>query len=257
MEKAWKAEQEKQEERLEQKMTAMLDRTMKIAHIGTGLSYDDLCMHPKLDLPEGFKVPRFVLFNGVGNPKAHLRAYCEQMVGVRDNQMLIMRLFSRRLTREASKQFMAQDIRHWITWEDMAAAFMERFRFNMENVPNRYYLEKVKPKSTENFREYASRWRTEAAQVQPPMSEEELVSIFIHSQETNFYDRMLSTGGRPFSELVKIGEAIEDGLKIGRIISMTGKSTGSSSTGLYGRRRKTWQAYPTLLVQNPKEGRNS
>ncbi|XP_059285130.1 uncharacterized protein LOC132038485 [Lycium ferocissimum] len=237
MEKAWKAEKEKQEERLEWKMTARLERSMRTTLTGTGLSYDDLCMHPNLDLPEGFKVPRFELFNGTGNPKAHLRADCDQLVGVRDNQALIMRLFGRSLTREASKWFTAQYIRRWVTWEDIAAAFMERFRFYMETVPDRYYLEKVKQKSIENFREYASRWRTEAARVQPPMDEEELVSVFICSQETYFYDRMLEMAGRPFSELVKMGEAIEDGLKIGRIISMTGKPTRSGSTG-FARKKK-------------------
>ncbi|XP_060179955.1 uncharacterized protein LOC132609810 [Lycium barbarum] len=194
-------------------MTAMLKRSMKTTLMGTSLSYDDLCMHLNLDLPEGFKVPRFELFNGTGNPKAHLRAYCDQLGSVRDNQALIMRLFSRSLTGEASEWFATENICRWVTWEDMATAFMERFHFNMETVPDRYYLEKVKQKSTENFREYASRWRTEAARVQPPMGEEELVSIFIRSQETDFYNRMLSMTGRPFSKLVKMDEAIEDGLK--------------------------------------------
>ncbi|XP_060211888.1 uncharacterized protein LOC132639462 [Lycium barbarum] len=93
MEKSWKAEQKKQEERIEQKMTAMLERSMRSTLTGTGLSYDDLCMYPNLDLPKGFKVPRFEVFNGTGNPKAHRRAYCDQLVAVRDNQALIMRLF--------------------------------------------------------------------------------------------------------------------------------------------------------------------
>ncbi|XP_060211842.1 uncharacterized protein LOC132639413 [Lycium barbarum] len=158
---------------------------MRTTLTGTGLSYDDLCMHANLDLPEGFKVPHFELFNRTGNSKAHLWAYCDQLVGVRDNQALIMRLFSRSLTGEASEWFTAQDIRRWITWEDMAVAFIERFLFNMETVLDRYYMEKVKQKSTENFREYASRWRTEASRVQPSMGEEELVSIFIRSQEIN------------------------------------------------------------------------
>uniref|UniRef100_M1BQB8 Gag-pro n=1 Tax=Solanum tuberosum TaxID=4113 RepID=M1BQB8_SOLTU len=46
------------------------------------LSYEDLCIHPNLDLPEGFKVPKFDTFGGAGNPLAHLRAYCDQLVGV-------------------------------------------------------------------------------------------------------------------------------------------------------------------------------
>ena len=50
-----------------------------------GLSYKDLCIHPNLDLPEGFKVPKFVYFNGTGNPLAHLKFYCDQLVGVGKN----------------------------------------------------------------------------------------------------------------------------------------------------------------------------
>ncbi|XP_060170475.1 uncharacterized protein LOC132601406 [Lycium barbarum] len=229
MEKAWKDEQEKQEERLERKMTAMLERSMRTTITGTGLSYDDLCMHPNLDLPKGFKVACFKSFNRTGNPKAHMLGYCDQLFRVRDNQELIMWLFSRSSTGEALEWFTAQDIRRWATWEDMAAAFIERFRFNMETVLDICYLEKVKQKSTENFCEYASRWRTEATRVQPPMGEEELCQFL--SIQTDFYDRMLSMVGRPFSELVKMGEAIEDGFKTGRIISMTRKPAGSGSTG--------------------------
>ena len=43
----------------------------------TGLSYEDLCIHPNLDLPEGFKTTKFYTFGGVRNPMAHLRAYCD------------------------------------------------------------------------------------------------------------------------------------------------------------------------------------
>ncbi|XP_059302286.1 uncharacterized protein LOC132054260 [Lycium ferocissimum] len=230
MEKAWKSEQEKQEESLERKMIAMLELSMKTTFIGTSLSYDNLCMRPNLDLPKGFKVPHFELFNGIGNPKAYIWAYCDQLVGVRNNQVLIMKLFTQSLTGEASEWFTTQDRCRWITWEDMAAAFMEKFLFNMETTLEGYYLEKVKQKSTENFREYASRWRIEAARIQQPTGEKELVLVFIRSQEIDFYDRMLSISRRPLSELVKMGEAVEDGLKTGRIISMIEKSIGSSST---------------------------
>ena len=40
-----------------------------------GLSYEDLCINPNLDLLEGFKIPKFDSFGGVGNPMAHLRSY--------------------------------------------------------------------------------------------------------------------------------------------------------------------------------------
>lgn len=46
------------------------------------LSYDNLCIHPNLDLLEGFKVPKFEIFLGIGNPLAHLRSYCNKLVGI-------------------------------------------------------------------------------------------------------------------------------------------------------------------------------
>lgn len=41
------------------------------------LNYEDLCIHPNLDILEGFKVPKFDTFGGIGNPLAHMRVYCD------------------------------------------------------------------------------------------------------------------------------------------------------------------------------------
>ncbi|XP_059306268.1 uncharacterized protein LOC132057665 [Lycium ferocissimum] len=208
---------------MEKKMEELLEKSNRSARKATGLRYDDLCMHPDLDLPEGFKIPKFEMFNRTGNPR---RTFAPTATNCRS------------LTKEATEWFATQDIRQWHTWEDMAESFMERFRFNVETVPDRYYLEKVKQKSTENYREFASRWRAEAARVQPPMCEGELVSVFIRSQEPDFYDRMLSMAGRPFAELVKMGEAIEDGLKSGKIVSVFNKASGQATAGIFRKKKE-------------------
>ena len=156
-----------------------------------GLSYKDLCIHPNLDLPEGFKVPKFVTFNGTGNPLAHLKVYCDQLVGVGKNEALLMRLFGRSLSGEALEWLTSQELKQWKSWNVLAKDFTERFGHNVEDAPDRYYLEKIKQKSTENYREYAFRWRKEAARVQPPMSECEITEMFIRTQEPGYYDKML------------------------------------------------------------------
>lgn len=51
----------------------------------TRFGYDDLCIHPDLNLPEGFKTPKFEIFNSTGNPTAHLRGYCDQTLGAGRN----------------------------------------------------------------------------------------------------------------------------------------------------------------------------
>lgn len=55
-----------------------------------GLNYEDLCINPDLNLPEGFKILKFDTFDGDGNPLAHLRSYCDQLVGVGKNEALLM-----------------------------------------------------------------------------------------------------------------------------------------------------------------------
>ncbi|XP_060170534.1 uncharacterized protein LOC132601471 [Lycium barbarum] len=90
MDKAWRAEQNKRERDMEKKMKELLERSNRSARKAIGLRYDDLCMHQELDLLEGFKIQKFEMFNGTRNPKAHLRSYYDQLVGVKTNDPLIM-----------------------------------------------------------------------------------------------------------------------------------------------------------------------
>lgn len=46
------------------------------------LSYEDLCIHLDVELAEGYKPPKFDLFNGIGDPKAHLCMQCDKLAGV-------------------------------------------------------------------------------------------------------------------------------------------------------------------------------
>ena len=91
-------------------------------------------------------------------------------------------------------------------------------------------MEKIKQKSTENYREYAFRWRKEAARVQPPMSESEITEMFIRTQEPEYYERMLCMMGQKFVEIVKVGEALEDGFKTGKITNLTALRSNGKST---------------------------
>ena len=76
-----------------------------------GLGYEDLCIHPNLDLLEGYKIPKFDTFGGVCNPMSNLRVYCDQLVGFGRYKALLMRLFSRSLCREALEWFTSHETR--------------------------------------------------------------------------------------------------------------------------------------------------
>ncbi|XP_069146885.1 uncharacterized protein [Solanum lycopersicum] len=220
-------------------MKEEIRKTMKELHYISevdGSSYKDLCIHSNLDLPEGFKVPKFVTFNGTENPLAYLKVYYDQLVGVGKMEALLMRLFSRSLSGEALEWLTSQELKQWKSWNALPKDFTERFGHNIEDAPDRYYLEKIKQKSTKNYREYALCWRKEAARVQPPMSEREITEMFIRTQELEYYGRMLCMMGQKFVEIVKVGDALEDGYKIGKLTKLTalqsnGKSTRISDMG--------------------------
>ncbi|XP_049385795.1 uncharacterized protein LOC125849877 [Solanum stenotomum] len=185
-----------------------------------GLSYEDLCMHPDVELPEGYKLPKFEMFNGIGDPKAHLPMYCDKLVGVGRDERILMKLFMRSLTREALSWYIEQDPWKWDEWVDMATNFMKRFGFNVENAPDWFYIQNLKKKPSESFRDYAIRWRFEAARARPPMEESQMKDYFIRAQEPQYYDWMMLVAVKSFAEIIKLGERIEEGIRSGTIINL-------------------------------------
>ncbi|KAF3629229.1 putative cell differentiation protein RCD1 -like protein [Capsicum annuum] len=76
-----------------------------------------------------------------------------------------------------------------------------------------------KKKNTERFRECAIRWREQAARVKLLMKESKIVEVFIQAQEETYYQHLLPALGKPFIEVLKMGEMIEEGINTGRILS--------------------------------------
>ncbi|PHT38422.1 hypothetical protein CQW23_21995 [Capsicum baccatum] len=66
-------------------------------------------------------------------------------------------------------------------------------------------------------REYAIRWREQAAKVKPPIKESKIVEALIQVQDETYYQHLLPALGKPFIEVLKMGEMIEDVINTGRI----------------------------------------
>ncbi|XP_070022012.1 uncharacterized protein [Nicotiana sylvestris] len=62
------------------------------------MSYKKLCMFPDVWLPARFKVPKFNLYDGCGDPVDHLRVYCSEMRSVGEKDDFLMVYFSKSLT---------------------------------------------------------------------------------------------------------------------------------------------------------------
>ncbi|XP_075076992.1 uncharacterized protein LOC142163753 [Nicotiana tabacum] len=68
-------------------------------------------------------MPKFDLYDGHGDPVAHLRGYCNKMRGARGKDKLLMAYFSQSLSGAALEWYTRQDASRWYTWDDMAQAF--------------------------------------------------------------------------------------------------------------------------------------
>ncbi|XP_070040025.1 uncharacterized protein [Nicotiana tomentosiformis] len=97
----------------------------------------------------------------------------------------------------------------------MASDFMDKFRFNTENAPDVFYIQNLKKKPTKTVHEYDTQWRSEAAKVSPALEEEQMNKFFVKAQDLQYYERLMVIKNHKFSDIIKMGERIEEGIKSG------------------------------------------
>ncbi|XP_070005824.1 uncharacterized protein [Nicotiana sylvestris] len=202
-----------------------------------GLNYEDLCIQLDVELQEVYKPPKFEMFDGTGDPKVHLRTYYDKLVGVGKNEQIRMKLFIRSLMGDALSWYISQDLKKWVSWVSMASNFIGRFRFNTENAPDIFYIQNLKKKPTETFREYASQWRSKAAKVRPTLEEEQMNKFFFRAQDPQYYERLIVIENHKFSDIIKLGERIEERIKSGMVKNfeaLQATNKGLKSGGLKG-----------------------
>ncbi|XP_070023115.1 uncharacterized protein [Nicotiana sylvestris] len=177
------------------------------------VAYKDLCLFPNVQLPTGFKTPKFDLYNRHGDHVAHLRGYYSKMRGAGGKDELLMSYFNHSLNGTALEWYTRQDASRWYTWDNLAQAFARHFQYNIDIVPDRLSLTKVEWKPSESFREYGFRWREQAALVNPLMEGNKMVEYFLQALEPTYFDHLISAVGKPLNDVVKMGEIVEEGLK--------------------------------------------
>ena len=86
-----------------------------------------------------------------------------------------------------------QDWKKTYSLREMANFFLEHYKFNTEIAPDCTVLMRIEKKSGESFQEYAQRWCELAAQMQPPMMENEMIKWFIDNLKPLYYKNIIST----------------------------------------------------------------
>ena len=102
-------------------------------------------------------------------------------------------------------------------WEDLATAFYKQYQYNSDIAPTRTQLQGMSLGTGEGFKEYAQKWRDLARRVQPPLTDRELVDMFLGTLSGPFFNHLIGSSSAGFIELILTGERVEVGIRSGKI----------------------------------------
>ncbi|RDX88714.1 hypothetical protein CR513_29643, partial [Mucuna pruriens] len=181
-----------------------------------GLDAVDLCLVPDVVLPTDFKTPEFDKYKGSSFPGTHLIMYCRKMASYIHNDKLLVHCFQDSLSKAALGWYVGLEKGCVRSWKDLAEAFLKQYKYNEDMALDHTRLQNMMKKEHEGFKEYAQRWRELAARVQPPLAENEMVTMFIGTLPAPFYNKMVGNVSSSFFDFVVVGERIETGIKCGK-----------------------------------------
>ncbi|RDY01257.1 hypothetical protein CR513_15433, partial [Mucuna pruriens] len=116
------------------------------------------------------------------------------------------------------------------TWRDLVEAFLKQYKYNEDMAPDGSQLQNMVKKEQEGFKEYAWQWHELVAQVQPPIIEREMITMFIGSLPSPYYDRVVGNVASNFADLVVVGERIEFA-QTNKVTSFAKKTTSEKKKG--------------------------
>ncbi|XP_027169533.1 uncharacterized protein LOC113769267 [Coffea eugenioides] len=124
-----------------------------------GLDYNELCLFPDMQLPVGFKAPKFSKYDGTCNPKTHLRMFANKLGKPVDDENLPIHLFLESLEGDALDWYSNLKPDAMRTWMDLSTAFVRHYEYNCELAPTKTTLEGTKRKPSDDHKTYAKRWQ--------------------------------------------------------------------------------------------------
>ncbi|XP_058759650.1 uncharacterized protein LOC131632957 [Vicia villosa] len=191
-----------------------------------GMDINDLGLVPGVRIPPKFKVPSFDKYNGGTCPMTHVKAFYRKMSVYSEDEGFLMHFFQDSLAGASLEWYIPLERTHIHSWRYLVEAFIKHYQYNVDMAPNRTQLQSLVQGSKESFKEYAQKWRELAARVQLPMTEREMIDMFTSTLSGHYY--LACSASTNFSEMVRYGQHVEMGLKMGKIqLGASSNSAGS------------------------------
>ena len=201
----FKRQLESAQKEMEKKFMQTISEKMKSLDFTDGATMIGLPAYTEGMFPEKFKVPDFEKYDGTGCPLMHTRLYVRKMAKYVQYEHLMVHISQDSLTGSALTWYAQLDLDHIDTWDKLAKAFYNQYKFNIEMAPTVWDLSNMKKRSTESFKEYAQRWRSMAAKITTPMPERDLTLMFINTLGNPYYQHLVGHTSSSFAEIVAAG----------------------------------------------------
>ncbi|RDY07813.1 hypothetical protein CR513_08021, partial [Mucuna pruriens] len=180
------------------------------------LDVADLCLVPGVALLIDFKTPVFDKYKGSSCSKTHLVMYYRKIASYIHDDKLLIHYFQNSLSGATLGWYVGLERGRVRSWKDLAKAFLKQYKYNENMAPDRTRLQNMTKKDHEGFKEYTQRWLELATQVQTPLAEKEMVTMFIDTLPSPFYDKVVGNVFSNFFDLVVVSERIETEIKRGK-----------------------------------------
>ena len=177
----------------------------------------ELSSKTPIDLPPKFKISDVEKFDGIGDPKQHVRRFISiaEMKGLDEKQTL--HAFPLSLTGGASRWYYSLDPSKTKVWNELVELFVDQFIFNTMIDVTLRDLETTKQGVRETFSEYMTRLKGKASKMVNKPNEKDQINMIIKNLLPTYNSRHLSLPISSFEELCGYGTRIEDAINNGQL----------------------------------------
>ena len=99
----------------------------------------------------------------------------------------------------------------------LGCCFLQAVPIQRWSCTNSCAIANMTMRSNEGFKEYAQKWGDLAGRVHPPLTDRELIEIFMGTFTRPFFNHLIGSSSVGFTELILIGERVEARIKSGKI----------------------------------------
>jgi len=129
----------------------LLEERLRPIEGGGNFGFGDnarLCLVSDLVILSMFKVPEFEKYKGTSCPKNHLTMYYGKMTIYADTEKLLIHFFQDSVAGIALSWYMHLEPTRIRSWKDLADAFLEQYKYNVDTTPVRLQLQNMSKKNS-------------------------------------------------------------------------------------------------------------